>query len=258
MNLDFLTEKQRENFLKTRIDDLDLSTESKKRLFGQNIRTVGGIIQRNDEEVKSMLVSPESDFAVLKNLAAKLSAEEIKVKKPVEESQMDSLFDELVESTDVIAFLAKHFNLTKADVVQQSRKKELVRVRDIITYLLRVHGDMSFPAIGRLIDRDHTTIMHSYKKMQGIIASQPELEAGMGRLIAYLGLIKTRKERIQQQLSEVAMFQVATSLKGEATFKTISERELRILELWREGLTLVDIATPFRISRERVRQIEKR
>jgi len=51
-------------------------------------------------------------------------------------------------------------------LVGQSRKKELVKPRQISIYLIREELNTSYPTIGEeLGGRDHTTAMHSYNKI---------------------------------------------------------------------------------------------
>jgi chromosomal replication initiator protein len=43
-------------------------------------------------------------------------------------------------------------------------------------YILREDFDISYPTIGdRLGGRDHTTVIHSYEKIKGILKENPQL-----------------------------------------------------------------------------------
>ena len=67
---------------------------------------------------------------------------------------------------DIIDATAKYYNLNLKDLVGQSRKKELVKPRQISIYLIREELNTSYPTIGEeLGGRDHTTAMHSYNKI---------------------------------------------------------------------------------------------
>lgn len=67
---------------------------------------------------------------------------------------------------DIIEATAKYYNLTPKDLVGQSRKKELVKPRQVSIYLIREELNTSYPSIGEeLGGRDHTTAMHSYNKI---------------------------------------------------------------------------------------------
>ncbi len=67
---------------------------------------------------------------------------------------------------DIIEATAKFYNLLPKDLTGQSRKKELVKPRQISIYLIREELNTSYPTIGdELGGRDHTTAMHSYNKV---------------------------------------------------------------------------------------------
>jgi hypothetical protein len=58
-------------------------------------------------------------------------------------------------------FLTEH-GVTLDDLRRYDRREETLVVRQDLALLLRRHG-WSYPRIGRLLYRDHTTIMHSVK-----------------------------------------------------------------------------------------------
>lgn len=67
---------------------------------------------------------------------------------------------------DIIEATAKFYNLDLKDLVGESRKKELVKPRQVAIYLIREELNTSYPTIGEeLGGRDHTTAMHSYNKI---------------------------------------------------------------------------------------------
>lgn len=51
------------------------------------------------------------------------------------------------------------------------RNQPIVQARHIAAYILR-NMRVSFPKIGRLYNRDHTTIMSSYNRAQGLLESK--------------------------------------------------------------------------------------
>jgi len=74
--------------------------------------------------------------------------------------------------------VASRYNLKYHDLEGSSRKKEISQARHIAIYLAREMTNQSFPAIGKQFgNRDHTTIMHSYFKIKGLIEETPLLHA---------------------------------------------------------------------------------
>ncbi|MBC7220566.1 chromosomal replication initiator protein DnaA [Candidatus Bipolaricaulota bacterium] len=74
--------------------------------------------------------------------------------------------------------VAAAYRIPVSEIESPSRKKELVHARQIAIYLARELTDSSFPALGRSFGgRDHTTIMHSYQKMQELLRQMPLLRS---------------------------------------------------------------------------------
>ena len=75
---------------------------------------------------------------------------------------------EKVISADYIQeIVAKYFNIDKKDLISTKKSNDIVYPRQIAMYLCRAVGQMSFPKIGEEFGkRDHTTVMHAYKKIE--------------------------------------------------------------------------------------------
>ncbi len=66
----------------------------------------------------------------------------------------------------IIKTVADYFEISVADLIGHSRKRQVVEPRQISIYLLRDLLDLSYPFIGeKLGKRDHTTILYAYDKM---------------------------------------------------------------------------------------------
>lgn len=57
-----------------------------------------------------------------------------------------------------------------ADIVSLSRLPAIVRPRMIVLWILYRYGRCSYPAAGRLMKRDHSTVMHNVQRVEEIIA----------------------------------------------------------------------------------------
>jgi len=69
-------------------------------------------------------------------------------------------------SKRIIEAVSGFYEADVKDIIGKSRKKELVKPRQIIMYLLRTELNVSYPTIGEeLGGRDHTTAMHAFSKM---------------------------------------------------------------------------------------------
>lgn len=82
---------------------------------------------------------------------------------------------------ELIKIVADFYSIEVDSITDKSRKKEVVKPRQVAMYVLREFFDISYPTIGeKLGGRDHTTIIHSYEKvkndLKSDIALREELE----------------------------------------------------------------------------------
>lgn len=81
---------------------------------------------------------------------------------------------EYISFQKVIKKVAAFYDLKEEDILSHSRKKELVKPRQIIMYLLREELGYAFTNIAeKLGQRDHTTIIHACKKISQEIEKNP-------------------------------------------------------------------------------------
>jgi chromosomal replication initiator protein len=72
-----------------------------------------------------------------------------------------------VSVEEVVRRIAQYYNIAEKSIYEKTRKKEVVRPRQIIMYILREEFNISFPTIGeKLGGRDHTTVIHSCEKIK--------------------------------------------------------------------------------------------
>lgn len=74
---------------------------------------------------------------------------------------------------DIQALVAERYNLTINDLKSKSRKKEIVRPRQIAMYLARDILSVSLMTIASSFNRDHTTVMHGYDKVKEEMEEDP-------------------------------------------------------------------------------------
>lgn len=61
-------------------------------------------------------------------------------------------------------------DIVGANILLKSRKQILVWARNMVAYQLRLDG-YSLPAIGRLLDLDHATVVHCEKQVKRMLLS---------------------------------------------------------------------------------------
>lgn len=268
MDIQLDTKEAQEEFLKTRIETLGLPLRLVKTLSDNNIRTVGGIAHREDRELKKAFGISDMQLKDLKeklSVLARSAGEKVKEHFRAPSSELEEeasaperlLSHELNEEDDIVAMFAEYFGVDQELIETHTRKQEVVKVRSLIMYLLREYGGMSYPAIGRLIGgRDHTTVIHSYNKIKKQINNDPKIEAELAQLIEKVKLVKERRLRVEEiVIPDIISTMQRERFVREPVAKEIPERNMKILELYREGLTLANIGKVFGVSRERVRQV---
>ena len=68
---------------------------------------------------------------------------------------------------DVVKTIADFYNIEETSIYEKTRKKEVVKPRQVIMYFLREELNISYPSIGeKLGGRDHTTVIHSCEKIK--------------------------------------------------------------------------------------------
>ena len=71
--------------------------------------------------------------------------------------------------------VAKYFNISIEDLKGSRRSSDVVFPRQIAMYLCKNVAQISYPKIGQAFGkRDHSTIMHGYKKIEQEIKQNPE------------------------------------------------------------------------------------
>lgn len=88
-----------------------------------------------------------------------------------------------VDCPRVISCVCKYFSVTREELIGRDRKKELVLPRQIAIYLIREQTNKSLPEIGKIFGgKDHTTILHSQKKIESSVQSNNKLKSDIEQI----------------------------------------------------------------------------
>ena len=164
----------------TRLAILKAKCQERKTNFpGEILDYIASNIQKNIRELEGAL----NILITYQKLNS--SVPELKTVKSLL-SNLTSSPAKIVNAKKIIKAVSEFFDLKERDLISSSRKKEIVRPRQITMYLLREELKGSFPFIGRKLGgKDHTTAIHAYKKIS------KELEQNEG-LFEEINLIKQR------------------------------------------------------------------
>lgn len=92
-----------------------------------------------------------------------------------------------LSTKEVIKIVADFYNIEEASIYEKTRKKEVIRPRQITMYILREDFKISYPSIGeRLGGRDHTTVIHSCEKIKNDIKIDPTVGQELSQIRALI------------------------------------------------------------------------
>lgn len=81
-----------------------------------------------------------------------------------------------VKIEDIQKLVANHYNVSRADLLSSRRTASVVRPRQIAMFLSKTLTPRSLPEIGRRFGgRDHTTVLHAVRKIEGLSSSDATL-----------------------------------------------------------------------------------
>lgn len=81
-----------------------------------------------------------------------------------------------VRIEDIQRIVARHYNVSRQELVSNRRTRVIVKPRQIAMYLSKTLTPRSFPEIGRRFGgRDHTTVLHAVRKIEELIAGDSKL-----------------------------------------------------------------------------------
>lgn len=81
-----------------------------------------------------------------------------------------------IKIEDILRIISRHFGVSKGDLLSQRRHRSVVWPRQIGMYLAKQLTQRSLPEIGRRFgNRDHTTVLHAIRKIEGQLSDNPRL-----------------------------------------------------------------------------------
>lgn len=83
----------------------------------------------------------------------------------------------------IVSKIAEKYSLPENEIYGKSRTASIAKARHIAVYLMRKVLDLSYPAIGKIFKRDHTTVMNSYGWIENEIKENASFEIEINDLI---------------------------------------------------------------------------
>jgi len=148
--------------LKVKIKDLQID------LSDEVVDYIASVIQGNIRELEGSLNTIICHYQ-LKNKP--LSINEVKnlLKNSIKPKKN-------VAIKDVVKTVSDFYSLEESSIYEKTRRKEIVKARQVVMFLLREDFNVSYPLIGqKLGGKDHTTVIHSYLKIKSDLKNEPQL-----------------------------------------------------------------------------------
>lgn len=99
---------------------------------------------------------------------------------------------------EVVALVARHFEISLDDLTSPSRKRDIVQARQVAMFLLRNELDLSYASVGALFGgRDHATVMHSVEKVSGLLQSDDTVQHAVENLRSQMAAPQPVLERVR-------------------------------------------------------------
>ena len=83
----------------------------------------------------------------------------------------------------IFAAVYKKYNIKREEIVSSKRTKEIANARHITVYIIRQITDMSLPNIGKIIERDHSTVISSLDTIEKRMAQNPVFRTEMEEMV---------------------------------------------------------------------------
>ncbi len=136
----------------------------------------------DDEILSDIAAKIDSNIRELEGVFNKLVAQSSLTHTPITMEMAEKAINVVImQKASVISIeyiqevICKYFDITMNDLKSSQRSSDIAFPRQIGMYLCRILTNESFPKIGEAFGkRDHTTVMHGYKKIEQDIKQNPE------------------------------------------------------------------------------------
>ncbi|MEE4270974.1 MAG: chromosomal replication initiator protein DnaA [Thermoanaerobaculales bacterium] len=177
-----LEERLRSRFLQGLIADIqppDLETRcailrEKARAIGwelpeDTVLFISRRVQKNVRELEGCLNRTVA-YAQLKNT---------RITVDVVRMALFELLPDERETTpqDIIRFVAQHYGIRVADLKGRSNRRSIALPRQVAMFLVRDILDLSFPEIGKIFSKHHSTVMYAVDTISKARLSNPDFDA---------------------------------------------------------------------------------
>ena len=136
-------------------------------------------IKTNVREIKGVIKCLEAEYSLL-NQEINLDSARIILKDIL------NLDKSPIAVNDIIKEVSKNFNVKVADIKSEKRDREITIARQVAMYIAREITNLSYPVIGNYFEKNHVSVIQSYKKIKSIIDEDTELRLSVNSIESVL------------------------------------------------------------------------
>ena len=156
--------------------------ELRLAIFKQKVEQAG--INIPDDVLLFLAENLRSNIRQIEGAIKKLSAKSLIMGQVINMELAKSCLNELLGGAEpisttvdkIFSAVFNKYNVPKEDIKGKKRVKNIIWARQVAIYLIREITELSFPNIGEIVDKDHSTVMYSYDQISKKISSNPLVE----------------------------------------------------------------------------------
>lgn len=165
------------------INPPDIETRTailRKKAEQENIEITQDVLEAIDYIAEKIKYNVRDLEGALIRVLARAKLENIPISRELTKSILKDVYvdkDSSITPDLIKEKVANHFNIKVTELESSSRARSVVYPRQIAMYLCREHTGLSLPKIGENFgDRDHSTVMHAYNKIEAEIKVNSNLK----------------------------------------------------------------------------------
>lgn len=112
----------------------------------------------------------------------------------------------------VLRLTAAEFGLTAVDLRRQGGPRRMQAARQLAAYVMRERLRMSFPSIGRVMNRDHTTVMYNVRRAADRLPDDAWFDRQLVKLLQVLDRPSSQLQDEERRRRLEAVYSAARSV----------------------------------------------
>ena len=163
--------------------------ELRLAIFKQKTEQAG--IHISDEVLLFLAENLRSNIRQIEGAIKKLSAKSLIMNQEINMELAKSCLSELLGGAEPISVTVdkifsavyKKYDVSKEDIKSKKRPKNITWARQVAIYMIREITELSFPDIGEIVDKDHSSVIYSYNLVSKKITAEPLINLEISNLI---------------------------------------------------------------------------